>query len=140
MIDFVYYIEKKAFYTVFFEGLPETGQIQPCHVLKALVCNICLHLIIRNLVFFILFPLLMCKSAKNVRYCNVFVYPPADERPAGIQDTVLLCPAPVVEEVGRWVSHICIYQYIFIILLAHPGRLLLGCCCACCALLARARR
>lgn len=25
----------------------------------------------------------------------------ADERPAGIEDTFLLCPAPVVEEVGR---------------------------------------
>lgn len=29
-----------------------------------------------------------------------FVFP-VDERPAGIQDTFLLCPAPVVEEVGR---------------------------------------
>lgn len=30
-----------------------------------------------------------------------FVFPCADERPAGIEDTFLLCPAPVVEEVGR---------------------------------------
>lgn len=30
-----------------------------------------------------------------------FCFPCADERPAGIEDTFLLCPAPVVEEPGR---------------------------------------
>lgn len=30
-----------------------------------------------------------------------FFFPGEDERPAGIEDTFLLCPAPVIEEVGR---------------------------------------
>lgn len=30
-----------------------------------------------------------------------FCLPCTDERPAGIEDTFLLCPAPVVEEPGR---------------------------------------
>lgn len=37
-------------------------------------------------------------TVKNEK--NVFWFCP-DERPAGIQDTFLLCPAPVVEEAGR---------------------------------------
>lgn len=31
----------------------------------------------------------------------IFAFPHVDERPAGIEDTFLLCPAPVVKEVGK---------------------------------------
>lgn len=33
-----------------------------------------------------------------------FLFFRADEKPAGIEDTYLLCPAPVIEEVGRLVT------------------------------------
>lgn len=35
---------------------------------------------------------------------NLFPPPHADEKPAGVENTFLLCPAPVVDEVGKYVD------------------------------------
>lgn len=43
------------------------------------------------------------KQKKNKLFLRsvIFAFPHVDERPAGIEDTFLLCPAPVVKEVGK---------------------------------------
>lgn len=41
------------------------------------------------------------KQKKSCLRSVIFAFPHVDERPAGIEDTFLLCPAPVVKEAGK---------------------------------------
>ncbi|MEQ2211865.1 hypothetical protein XENOCAPTIV_018854 [Xenoophorus captivus] len=45
--------------------------------------------------------MLVCISQESKFTVWFFFFYCEDERPAGIEDTFLLCPAPVIEEVGR---------------------------------------
>lgn len=48
--------------------------------------------------------LLLLSDVQHFFYSDEFVCVPADEKPAGVENTFLLCPAPVVDEVGKYVT------------------------------------